>query len=171
MLVFKYSHLHPQLLLLISLSYHFHSTNTFILPIVRPPTTVRLISQTMGCTPSKESTPRKSKRAILYGSDTNPSSQRYLSDPAPKHVKFASSTNFGKPRLGKAAMPKETIDAYPRRGGTKRAEAQPKETFEAYAQRGLIRQSALLPEGVQSARTQRRPQMKSARGYQKYMAE
>ena len=68
-------------------------------------------------------------------------------------------------------MPKETIEAYPGSGGPRKAEAQPKETFEAYAQRGLIRQSALLPEGVQSTRTQRRPQMKSARGYQKYMAE
>ena len=125
----------------------------------------------MGCTSSKESVPRKSKRAVLYGSDAKAASQRYLSDPAPKHVKFASSTNFGKPRSGKAAMPKETIEAYPGSGGARKAEAQPKETFEAYAERGLIRQSALLPEGVQSARTQRRPQMKSARGYQKYMAE
>ena len=125
----------------------------------------------MGCASSKESAPPKSKRAILYGSDTNPSSQRYLSDPAPKHVKFASSTNFGKPHSTKAAMPKETIETYPRHGGTRKAEAQPKETFEAYAERGLIRQSALLPEGVQSARTQRRPQVKSPRGYQKYMAE
>ena len=68
-------------------------------------------------------------------------------------------------------MPKETIEAYPHRAGTRKAEPQPKETFEAYAQRGLIRQSALLPEGVQSARTQYRPQKKSARGYQKYRAE
>ena len=125
----------------------------------------------MGCTSSKESAPRKSKSGVPYGSDANPSNQRYVSDPAPKHVRFASSTNFGKPRSGKVAMPKETIEVYPRRGGLRKAEAEPKETFEAYAQRGLIRQSALLPEGVQSARTQHRPQKKSARGYQKYMAE
>ena len=125
----------------------------------------------MGCTSSKESAPSKSERGVPYGSDTNPSTQRHVSDPASKHVRFASSTNFGKPRSGKAAMPKETIEAYPRRGGTRKVEAQPKETFEAYAQRGLIRQSALLPEDVQSARTQYRPQKNSPRGYQKYMAE
>ena len=125
----------------------------------------------MGCTSSKESAPHKSKRAVLYGSDTNPSNDRYISYPAPKHVRFTSSTNFGKPRSGKAAIAKETIEAYPRRSGLTKAEPWPKETFEAYAQRGLIRQSALLPEGVQSARTQYRPQKKSTRGYQKYMAE
>ena len=125
----------------------------------------------MGCTPSKESAPYKSKRAVLYGSNTNPSNQRYTSDPAPKHIRFANSTNFGKPRSGKTAMPKETFEAYPRHGGPTKAEAQPKETFQAYAQRGLIRQSALLPEGVQSARTQHRSQKRSVRGYQKYMAE
>ena len=125
----------------------------------------------MGCTSSKESAPRKSKHAVPNGSDINPSNRPYVLDPAPKHIRFASSTNFGKPHSGKSAMPKETMEAYPLRGGPRKAEAQPKETFEAYAQRGLIRQSALLPEGVQSARTQRRPQKKSSRGYQKYMAE
>ena len=68
-------------------------------------------------------------------------------------------------------MPKDTIETYPGRGGSKKVEAQPKETFEAYANRGLIRQSALLPEGVQSARTRHRSQRGGARGYQKYMAE
>ena len=125
----------------------------------------------MGCTSSKESAPHTSKHAVLYGSNTYHPNQRYLSDPVPKHIKFASSTNFGKPRSGKAAMPKKACEEYPYRGGPGKAEPRPKETFEAYAQRGLIRQSALLPEGVQSARTRHRPQKRSARGYQKYMAE
>ena len=59
----------------------------------------------MGCTPSKNSAPPKPKRAILYGSDTIPSNQRYVPYPAPAHIRFASSTNFGKARSGK----KDTI--------------------------------------------------------------
>ena len=125
----------------------------------------------MGCTSSKESGPHESKRAVLYGSDTNLPNQRYLSDPPQKHVKFDSSTFTHKSVSGKAVGFKEarTKAVMPRE--TPGETARPKETFEAYARRGVIRQSALLPEGAQSARTKDYSQKKRVGGYQKYMQE
>lgn len=105
----------------------------------------------MGCTSSKESTPNKSKRAKLYGSNTNLPTERYLSDATPKHVKFASSTDNGTHGSGETARPTET--------------------FEAYARRGVIRQSALLPEGVGSKRTENLAHKKRVGGYEKYTRE
>lgn len=106
----------------------------------------------MGCASSKESTSGKSKRDILYGSDTELPDQRYLSDPPPrKHVRFDSSTKGGTRDSGEAARPKET--------------------FEAYASRGVIRQSALLPEEVQSERSEHLSQKQRVGGYEKYTQE
>ena len=103
----------------------------------------------MGCTSSKESAPRKSKRDKLYGSDTNLPTDRYLSDPAPKHVTFENPSNNGKPRAGEPARPKET--------------------FEDYARRGVIRQSALNP--VESKKTAHLSHKKRVGGYEKYTQE
>ena len=125
----------------------------------------------MGCTSSKESAPHKSKRAILYGSDTKLPNQRYLSDPPRQHIKFDSPTSSQERRSGKAAKPKETTRKPVGPKVTPAEAARPKETFEAYAQRGVIRASALLPEGAPSARTKRSPQTKRVGGYQKYMHE
>lgn len=108
----------------------------------------------MGCTASKEEAPRKSQRDILYGSDTNLPSQRYLPDPSRQHTSPKSSSNNGTRGSGEAARPKET--------------------FEAYARRGLIRESALLPKGVQTGRTGRTPnlsQKKRVGRYEKYTRE
>ncbi|KAL9136305.1 MAG: hypothetical protein Q9175_002494 [Cornicularia normoerica] len=104
----------------------------------------------MGCTPSKESAPGKSNRAILYGSDTNLPNQRYLADPLPKHTTSESSSNNGTSGSGQAATSESSSNNGTSGSGQA---ARPTETFEAYARRGLIRQSALLPERVQSKRT------------------
>ena len=105
----------------------------------------------MGCTSSKESAPRKPKRAILYGSNTSLPRERYLADPIPK-----------------TEAPK-TSDTSGTRGSDEAA--RPKETFEAYAQRGVIRQSALFPEETPSKRTQQLSQKKRVGGYEKYTRE
>ena len=151
----------------------------------------------MGCASSKESAPPKSKRARLYGSDTNLPTQRYLSDPAPRHIKFASGTNFKKHSAGKADKDKSSVEMYPHRDGSKnearpketkaagpktsgevysrrdrsKHQTQPQETFEAYARRGIIRQSALFPESVQSARNEPLSQKARIGRYHKYMNE
>ena len=110
----------------------------------------------MGCTSSKESTPQKPKREILYGSNTNNPTERYLSEPAPKdsapkHVRFDSSAKKG---------PRSSDEA-----------ARPKETFEAYARRGVFRESALLPEGTRSRRTEHLSHKKRVGGWEKYALE
>ena len=106
----------------------------------------------MGCTSSKESTPHKPKREVLYGSNTPLPSERYFSEPAPqKHVRFASSTKNDTPGSDEAARPKET--------------------FEAYARRGLIRESALLPEGIESRRNEYLSHKKRVGGLEKYTQE
>lgn len=105
----------------------------------------------MGCTSSKESTPHKPKREMLYGSNTNNPTERYLSEPAPKHVRFASSTKNAT-------------------SGSEEA-ARPKETFQAYARRGLIRESALLPEEFPSRRTEHLSHKKRVGGFEKYNLE
>lgn len=114
----------------------------------------------MGCNSSKESAPPKSKRGRLYGSDTLPSTGRYLSNPAPnKHVTFASSTKDDTHGSAK--------------DNTRDSEevARPKETFEAYARRGVIRESALLPEGIESRRTEHLAHKKWVGGFEKYTQE
>ncbi|KAF6217758.1 hypothetical protein HO133_006585 [Letharia lupina] len=105
----------------------------------------------MGCTSSKESAPRKSKRVKLYGSDTQLPDQRYLSDPLPNHVVSENSSIHDTRGSGEAARPKET--------------------FEAYVQRGVIRQSALAFEGAESKRAKHLSQKKRVGGYEKYTQE
>ena len=105
----------------------------------------------MGCTSSKESGPRKPKRAVLYGSNTSVPSERYLADPIPKTEEPASSANNGTRGSDEAARPKET--------------------FDAYARRGVIRQSALFPEDTPSKRAQQLSQKKRVGGYEKYTRE
>ena len=104
----------------------------------------------MGCMLSKESASSKPKRAILYGSDTSPPNQRYLSDPPRKNTASNSSTKVEERGSGEAARPKET--------------------FEAYARRGIIRQSALTPEDLQPGRKKHLSQ-KRVGGYEKYTRE
>ena len=111
----------------------------------------------MGCTSSKESGPRKPKRAVLYGSNTSLPRERYLADPAPKTV-----------ALPKTAAPMSSANNDTRGSGEA---ARPKETFEAYARRGVIRQSALFPEETPSKRTQQLSQKKRVGGYEKYTRE
>ena len=67
----------------------------------------------MGCKPSKESTPSKPKREILYGSNTQPPDRRYFPAPAPKHVVFEESSRSSDDTRGsgEAARPKETDPA------------------------------------------------------------
>ena len=105
----------------------------------------------MGCTSSKESAPRKPKRAVLYGSNTNLPRERYLADLVPKTAAPTSSANNDTPGSGEAARPKET--------------------FDAYAKRGVIRQSALFPEEAPSKRAQQLSQKKRVGGYEKYTRE
>ena len=105
----------------------------------------------MGCTSSKESAPPKSDRGVLYGSDTSLPNQRYLSCPPRKLAASDKITNVDK--QGSAEAPR------------------PKETFEAYARRGLIRQSALLPETTPSKRNEHLMRKKRVGGYEKYMRE
>ncbi|KAL9064947.1 MAG: hypothetical protein Q9161_008539 [Pseudevernia consocians] len=124
----------------------------------------------MGCTSSKESTPRDSKRDKLFPSDTSLPSERYLSDPPAKHVKFASSSNDGTRGSGEAVRPKEAGSSNIGIHGSGEA-ARPKETFEAYARRGVIRRSALVPAGTQSKFTENMSQKKRVGGYEKYTRE
>ena len=105
----------------------------------------------MGCTSSKESAPRKPKRAVLYGSNTSLPRERYLADPIPKTEAPKTSDNSGT------------------RGSDETA--RPKETFDAYARRGVIRQSALFPEEIPSKRAQQLSQKKRVGGYEKYTRE
>ena len=105
----------------------------------------------MGCASSKVS-----KREILYGSDTPLPTQRYLSDPAARHVKFETPSRTGKRPSRSAGKPKP-VQA-----------ARPTETFEAYAKRGIIRQSAIFPEGVKSKRTENRNHRKRLGGIEAY---
>ena len=85
----------------------------------------------MGSISSKVSAPgKKAKRDVLYGSDTRRPSQRYLADPPHKHTTAERQRNCNTCAADKAARPKET--------------------FEAYARRGVIRQSALVVEGTPS---------------------
>lgn len=118
----------------------------------------------MGCTASKQSAPHESKRARLYGSNTLPPTERYISHPAPsdlapKHVTFASSTKDDK--RGSANDATRGSDEV----------ARPKETFEAYARRGVIREYALLPEGIESRRTENLKHKKRVGGFEKYTQE
>ena len=105
----------------------------------------------MGCTSSKESAPDNSKRAKLYGSDTSAPTERYLLDPPRKHVTFEVRSNDDTHGSGEAARPKET--------------------FEAYARRGGIRKSALCPDGKGSRFTESLEQKKRVGGYEKYTRE
>ena len=105
----------------------------------------------MGCTSSKESAPRKSKRDKLYGSDSSNPTERYLSDLPPKHVTFKVPSKDETRKSGEAARPKET--------------------FEAYASRGVISQSALSPEGKGSRFTESLEHKKRVGGYEKYTRE
>ena len=104
----------------------------------------------MGCTSSKESVPRNSEHAVLYGSDTSLPNQRHFSCPPRKPAASDNKKKVEKQVSGKAPRPKET--------------------FEAYARRGVIRQSALLPE-TQPRRNEHLVRKKRVGGYEKYMRE
>ncbi len=105
----------------------------------------------MGCTSSKESGPRKSRRDKLYGSDSSDPKERYLSDPPSKHVTLEVPSHGETRGSGEAARPRET--------------------FEAYARRGVISQSALRPEGKESRFTESLENKKRVGGYEKYTRE
>lgn len=105
----------------------------------------------MGCTSSKESAPRKPKRDRLYGSDSSDPTERYLSDPPSRKVTLEVPSNDETRGSGEAARPKET--------------------FEAYARRGVISQSALHPEGKESRFTESLENKKRVGGYEKYTRE
>lgn len=107
----------------------------------------------MGCTSSKETTPRKSKRDMLYGSNTSLPTQRYLSDPHPPRKPVASKSSRKDDTRGSGEA------------------ARPKETFEAYASRGVISQSALVPEATGSKGKEHLSQKKRVGGYAKYTHE